>query len=220
MMWGVPLPHWLDRINLGSFNTHLGVALGGGLAVILSAFLGIATLGIWFSPIIGLGVLGLLSGLAGMAVDAWRSIGGVQPKQKTESTDGRNALRVRLDREEWFGFQHRARILAIEVSIRNRTSTDIRFDGTSWRNHLKRPSEPGGTPVPGLQAELDRIKRDRLEALTLVPAHKTVRGWYLRPVEYDSEMGQPEYVWVVHTQVGGHEYGFRRIGNPKRAIEL
>ncbi len=78
--------------------------------------------------------------------------------------------------------------------------------------------EPNGTPVPGLQEEMDRLRRERREALSRIPAGQTIRGWYLRPVVYDSEMGEPEYVWMVHTQLGGHEYGFRRLGNPKRPL--
>ncbi len=63
----------LKEVNLGSFNTHLGLALGGGLAVILAAVGLSKELGPWLWLVLVLGIIGTFAGLAGLALDAWRA---------------------------------------------------------------------------------------------------------------------------------------------------
>jgi hypothetical protein len=61
--------NWLGNLNMGSLNTHLGIALGGGLAVILSAVGLTKELGPWLWVVLVLGLIGVLAGLLGIASD-------------------------------------------------------------------------------------------------------------------------------------------------------
>jgi Immunoglobulin-like domain of bacterial spore germination len=63
----------LREVNLGSFNTHLGLVLGGGLAVIVSALAISRELGPWFWVLMALGILGTTAGVSGMVLDGWRA---------------------------------------------------------------------------------------------------------------------------------------------------
>src|SRR5258708_20529647 len=60
----------LKEVNLGSFNTHLGLALGGGLAVILAAVGLSKELGPWLWLVLGLGINGTFAGSACFALSA------------------------------------------------------------------------------------------------------------------------------------------------------
>lgn len=60
---------WLGKLDMGSTNTHLGITLGGGLAVILSAFGLSKELGPWLWVVLILGLVGVVAGLLGLASD-------------------------------------------------------------------------------------------------------------------------------------------------------
>jgi hypothetical protein len=63
----------LKEIDLGSFNTHLGLCLGGGVAVILTAVGLSKELGPWLWAVLVLAVVGTIAGLLGLALDMWRA---------------------------------------------------------------------------------------------------------------------------------------------------
>jgi hypothetical protein len=208
------MPYWLDRVNLGTFNTHLGLVLGGGIAVVLGVFaLGRIALGILFWPLILLGVLGVVGGLLGMTLDGWRAWGGARPRTTAATTDPQRALVVSLIDEQWRSFQHKARFLLINYRIRNRTRVPIQTENYQLEIvglHIERDVD--------VSRERERLRREFREPLSVVPAGKAVEGWHVVELQYGPGEGDPEYRFLLHSAKGGHQYGFKRFANPKRTI--
>ena len=210
----IRMPNWLDRANLGSFNTHLGLVLGGGVAVILGVFgLGKTALGILFGPLIVLGVVGVIAGLAGVALDARRGASRLRPRTEEVTTDRQRSLVVSLLSEQWRTFQHKARFLMIHYRIRNRTAEPIQTE--NYQLEIMRADFVHDMEV---SRERERLRREYREPSPTIPAGQTVEGWHIVELGYGPGMGDPEYRLLLHSAKGGHQYGFRRLANPKREI--
>ena len=140
------------------------------------------------------------------------------PRTKEISTDSNRALRVTLVREDWSSFQHEARQLRLRVRIQNRTDSPLawelaQLDGDLPFHHTK------GNLNFGLIQERERLQRECQQPATSIPAHGMVEGCFVYELEYGSDTGEPGYRFRVQSSKGGHEYGFRRIANPKREIK-
>jgi hypothetical protein len=135
------------------------------------------------------------------------------PPAEEISTDANRALVVTWLGEQWSSFQHKARFLQIQYRVRNRTGSPIQIENfkleiTGMHFGLDRD----------ISAERERLKRDHPAPPRIVPANGTVEGWHVVELEYGPGTGEPAYKLTVHSANGGHEYGFRRLGNPKREI--
>jgi hypothetical protein len=135
------------------------------------------------------------------------------PSAEEISTDANRALVVTLLGDQWSSFQHKARFLQIQYQVRNRTNSPIQIENfkleiTGMHFGLDRD----------ISAERERLKRDHPPPPRIVPANGTVEGWHVVELEYGPGTGEPAYKLTVHSANGGHEYGFRRLGNPKREI--
>src|SRR5258708_39621003 len=86
----------VKEVNLGSFNTHLGLALGGGLAVILAAVGLSKELGPWLWRVLVLGIIGPFAGRAGLALDAPRAYWTSTPAFKAEQAPDIQSANVLL----------------------------------------------------------------------------------------------------------------------------
>jgi len=202
-----------------------GLGIGGFVLAALGFIFGSLNRfpALWFAVFVvgvaALVVVALLSAAQFLQERGWlrRS-----PRTESISTDPTNALSVSLEDEQWSNFRHEARFLKLKVRIRNRTASPIAWDGAQIRDGLAHYNvvSAGGKPNYDLVKERDRIDHEFRNPPTKIPPRGTVEGWWVYVLVYDSEMGEPGYEFLIHSSKGGHEYGFRRIGNPKVPIPI
>jgi hypothetical protein len=186
------------------------------VALVATLFLaGLGGLGLLAGHILSLGLIALALLIAGWsALELWGPAWWRRyPRTERISTDPTDALAVSWQQEQWSSFQHKARFLRIQYEVRNRTSSPIEIE-----NFALEISGLHFGMDPDISTERERLKRDHPLPPRVVPARGEVEGWCVVELEYGPGTGEPTYKLTIHSAKGGHEYGFRRIGNPKRPI--
>jgi hypothetical protein len=141
-----------------------------------------------------------------------RSVPVATPDTIAMSTDQNEALLVVWAGEQWANFHYKAWIFRLHVLVQNQTDEPIRLMSVNFQG------PPQADTTPEIYAERERIKREVGVAPSVVPPHQTIDLWYIGEFAFDPDLGEPEYQILVKSSNGGHEYGFRRIGNPKRHL--
>lgn len=136
------------------------------------------------------------------------------PRTTPVSTDPSNALVVTWRAEEWSNFQYKAWIFRLRIRVENRTDQPIRLMNVTFQG------PPTAETTPEIYAETERIKCELGTSPSPVPPHDAIEMWYVGEFRFDPDLGEPEYEIRVKASNGGHEYGFRRIGNPKVSIPI
>jgi hypothetical protein len=102
----------------------------------------------------------------------------------------------------------------LHVLVQNQTDQTIGLMSVSFKG------PPQAHTTPEIYAERERIKRELGTPPSVVPPHKTIDFWYVGEFRFDPDLGEPEYQILIKASNGGHEYGFRRIGNAKRKLPV
>ncbi len=136
-----------------------------------------------------------------------------EPRTTAVSSDPSNALAISLLDERWSSFQHKVRFLRVRYKVHNRTGSPIEIENFK----LEMTGLHFGMD-PDVRAERQRLKREHAPPPRVVPADGTVEGWQVVELKYGPGTGEPEYTLTIQSANGGHEYGFRRLGNPKQEI--
>jgi hypothetical protein len=183
--------------------------------VVVLLLAGIGSIGVRAGHLYGWVViaLGVVIGAGSAAEQVWERLG-VRAKAEQFSTDAKRALVVSLLDEQWTSFRHKARFLRIKYQVANRTVSPIQIENFKWEGTGLR----FGVDTEVSQ-ERDRIGRECPPPTPVVPAKGRIQGCYVVDREYGPGKGEPEYSLSVHSAVGGHEYGFRRLANPKKEIK-
>jgi hypothetical protein len=137
----------------------------------------------------------------------------LKPQTTAVSTDPTNALVVTWQGEQWSNFQYKAWIFRLRMRVENRTDQPIRLMNMTFQG------PPMAETTPEIYAERERIKRELGAPPNPVPPHDAIEMWYVGEFRFDPDLGEPDYEIRVKASNGGHEYGFRRAGNPKREIK-
>jgi hypothetical protein len=136
----------LKELDLGSFNTHFGLCLGGGLAVILAAVGLSKELGAWHWAVLVVGIVGILAGLLGLMLNAWRAwrpsaaIPAAPVLEVRQGTESRYRFQPPgRQQDHWFhhriGLYNRGAVAAGNVHVRLENITSRPRDGQFRGNY-------------------------------------------------------------------------------------
>lgn len=134
------------------------------------------------------------------------------PETIPVSTDKSEALVLTWRGERMWNFRYRAWMFLLRYQVQNRTDGDIDVLHTSFQG----PRMADTTPE--IYVERERIAAELGTPPKTIPARQTIGRWYLGEFAWDPDIGEPAYEIRLKASNGGHEYGFRRVANPKQEI--